>query len=106
MSKKAYVLSSLLFVIAAISGCETAQSVDTSKIHYQGTGEVVDYHPNGALKRKADFVDGKLVKSVSFYASGTRAAEEEYSEGELASAVYYFKSGEVKTTVGNSQTGK
>ena len=106
MSKKAFILSSLLFAIPAISGCETAPSVDTSKIHYQGSGEVVDYHPNGKLKRRADFVDGKLVRSISFYASGTRSDEEEYSEGEIAGAVYYFKNGEVKTRVSNSQTGK
>jgi antitoxin component YwqK of YwqJK toxin-antitoxin module len=89
-------------MMTVISGCETAQPIDISQIQYQGTGEIVDYHPNGRLKRKTEFVDGNLVKSVSFFASGTRASEEQFAEGALTNAVYYFTSGEVKTRVGNS----
>jgi antitoxin component YwqK of YwqJK toxin-antitoxin module len=82
-----------------LAGCgSTPQPVDIAAT-YQGSGDVVEYHPNGKVKRKTAYDNGQLVSVVSFYASGTEESNEHYQQGRIHSATYFYSSGRVKTEV-------
>ena len=88
----------ILFTIL-LAGCSNFSATEPTVVHYQGTGDVIEYHANGQIKTKAEYHNGQLVSKVAFYASGTKEAQENYQNNQLHQAIYYFTSGEVKKTI-------
>jgi len=87
-----------LLAITLTAGCSTQQSGLTADKH-PVSGEVVEYHPNGKVKRKAEYLDGQLVSVDSYYASGATESNELYQSGEIHSGTYFFTSGRVKANI-------
>jgi antitoxin component YwqK of YwqJK toxin-antitoxin module len=87
-----------------LSGCAGTMQPIEQTANFHGTGEVVEYHANGKVRRKATYVDGRLVTTESYYASGTKESDESYDYGELHSATYFFSSGEVRATITGTNT--
>ena len=102
MTKTVAILTATLMVAALLSACSGFQESAAEPINYHGSGDVVEYHSNGKIKRKAEYLNGELVSVVDFYPSGTEKSREHYTMGELQDATYYFASGRVKTRI----TGK
>lgn len=102
MPKTVAILTAALTIAALVAGCSSVRKTAGEPISYGGTGDVVEYHPNGRLKRKAEYLNGELVSVVSFYPSGTEKSDEHYALGEIHDATYYFADGRVKTRI----TGK
>ena len=100
MNSSIHAIASTLLLAVVLASCEAMPVQNTAVQTYQGTGDVVEYHANGKVSRKASFVDGHLVSSVSFYTSGVMESTENYSEDQLKTATYYYKSGDIKATVG------
>ena len=98
MTKNATFLIATLVAAALMGGC-SFQKQAAEPINYHGTGDIVEYHPNGKVKRKREYQDGELVSVVSFYASGTEKSNEHYTMGELHDATYFFADGRVKTRI-------
>ena len=97
MTKKIAATIVTLLAVSLLAGCSSFQ--EKGPIAYSGTGDIVEYHANGKIKRKTEYMDGELVSVVSFYASGTEEFTELYTSGELHDATYYFASGRVKTEI-------
>jgi len=95
--KKTIIPTATLMAACLVAGC-SAQPIEPPDA-YRGTGEIVDYHANGKVKRVARYEAGELASQVSYYASGTEASNELFESGEIQSATYYFENGEVKTEV-------
>jgi len=102
MMKTVAILTVTLMTAALLSACSGFQESAAEPISYHGTGDVVEYHPNGKIKRKAEYLNGELVSVVNFYPSGKEESREHYATGELQDATYYFTDGRVKTRI----TGK
>jgi len=87
-----------ILAITLTVGCSTQQSSLTADKH-PVSGEVVEYHANGKVKRRAEYLDGQLVSVDSYYASGTTESNEQYQSGEIHSGTYFFTSGRVKAKI-------
>ena len=87
-----------ILAITLTASCSTQQSSLTTDKH-PVSGEVVEYHSNGKVKRKAEYLDGQLVSVDSYYASGTTESNEQYQSGEIHSGTYFFTSGRVKAKI-------
>jgi len=92
-------LTATLMTVALVGGCSTGRKSADTPISYHGTGDVIEYHPNGKVKRKAEYLNGELVSVVRFYASGKEESNEQYALGEIHDATYYFADGRVKTEI-------
>ena len=88
-----------LMAATLLAGCSGIPQSSDTVVNYSGSGDVVQYHANGKVKRKAVYLDGQLVSVVSFYANGAEESNEQYQLGEIHSATYFFRSGRVKTTI-------
>lgn len=99
MTKALAFLTVTLITAILAGGCSSIQKPADAPIGYQGTGDVIEYHPNGKIKRKAEYLNGELVSVVRFYPSGTEESSEQYARGEIQDATYYFASGRVKTEI-------
>lgn len=99
MTKKAAILLATVAAASLTSACTTVKTNDQAIVHLQGTGDVLDYHPNGKVRRKANYVDGELVSEVRYFASGSEESNEQYHDGELQNATYFYASGRVKTRI-------
>ena len=87
-----------ILAITLTAGCSIQESSLTADKH-PVSGEVVEYHANGKVKRKAEYHDGQLVSVDSYYASGTTESNEQYQSGEIYSGTYFFTSGRVKARI-------
>ena len=99
MTKLISQLSITLVVVALLGGCSSVRGPADGPIVHQGTGNVVEYHANGKIKREAEYLDGELVTVVTYYASGTEKSNEHYALGDIHDATYYFADGRVKTKI-------
>lgn len=99
MMKTVAFLTATLMTATLAGGCSSIEKPLASPTSYHGTGEVVEYHANGKIKRKAEYQSGELVSVVRFYASGTEQSNEHYAVGEIHDATYYFADGRVKTRI-------
>lgn len=99
MTKTTATFIAAILASTLLAGCSNNPRSSDTVTKYSGSGDVVEYHANGEVKRKAVYVDGQLVSVVSFYASGTKESSEQYQLGEIHSATYFFRSGRVKTRV-------
>ena len=87
-----------ILAITLTASCSTQKSSLTADKH-PVSGELVEYHANGTVRRKAEYLDGQLVSVDSYYASGTTESNEQYQSGEIQSATYFFTSGRVKAKI-------
>ena len=99
MNKTTATLIAAILATTLLTGCGSIPQSSDTIINYSGTGDVVEYHANGKVKRKAVYINGQLVSVVSFYASGAQESTEQYQSGEIHSAAYFFRSGRVKTEI-------
>ncbi len=87
----------MLFICACGSNVEPEIS-DQTEVPVQNSAEIIDvveYHPNGAVKLRGKSQDGKrLGKWESFYPSGYRWSEVEYRSGlREGDAISYYDNG-------------
>jgi hypothetical protein len=99
MAKTIANLTITLMAVTLVGACTGFQK-QGPPTSYDGTGDIVEYHSNGSLKRKAEYLNGELVSVVGFYPSGAEEFDEHYTMGELQDATYYFASGRVRAEVG------
>lgn len=99
MTRTTATLIAAILAATLLAGCSSFPHSSDTVINYSGSGDVLEYHANGKVKRKAVYLDGKLVSVVSFYANGAKESNEQYQLGEIHSATYFFRSGRVKTTI-------
>ena len=102
MKKPALQIATALMMIAFLGACSSVHRPAGEPIGHHGTGNVVEYHPNGKVKREAEYRDGELLSVVTFYASGTEESNERYMLGEIHAATYYFADGRVKTKISSN----
>ena len=86
-------------MVTLFGACSSVHKAADEPIGHHGTGNVVEFHPNGKVKREAEYRDGELVSVVTYYASGTEESNEHYMLGEIHAATYYFADGRVKTRI-------
>ena len=99
MTKLISQLSITLVMVTLLGGCSSVRGPADGPIIHQGTGNVVEYHANGKVKREAEYLDGELVTVVTYYASGTEESNEHYELGHIHDATYYFADGRTKTEI-------
>ena len=99
MTKLISKISITLVMVTLLGGCSSVRGPADGPIVHQGTGNVVEYHANGKIKREAEYLDGELVTVVTYYASGTEESNEHYELGHIHDATYYFADGRTKTEI-------
>ena len=99
MTRMINLLAAITATVGLTAACSSAPRPGDAITEYSGSGTVVEYHANGKVRRKAEYVDGRLSTVASYYASGQQESSERYEHGELESATYYFASGRVKARV-------
>jgi hypothetical protein len=98
MTKTTALSIAAILVITMTAGCST-QRPSLAADKHPVSGEVVEYHANGKVKRKAEYLDGQLVSVNSYYANGSTEFNEQYQSGEIHSGTYFFTSGRVKAEI-------
>ena len=102
MKKRAVQIAITLTMVTLLGACSSIHKPAGEAISHHGTGTVVEYHPNGKVKREAEYRDGALLSVVTYYASGTEESNENYMLGEIHAATYYFADGRVKTKISSN----
>ena len=99
MKKTMITLTATLMTVVLIGGCSSVRKPGEPPISYSGTGYVVEYHANGKISRKTEYLNGEMTSDVTYYASGTEKSNAHYTQGEMHDATYYFASGRVKAEI-------
>ena len=76
MRKPALQIAITLMMVTLFGACSSVHKAADEPIGHHGTGNVVEFHPNGKVKREAEYRDGELVSVVTYYASGTEESNE------------------------------